>query len=95
MLMMSQLLYDDDDVTIHSCVINIRTDEFCVRPGLCEFSEAVSGSPNFHLPFDYIHYQSLTDNEQEFTVSLLTYTNISYGNIVAGEHTTSKCHYKQ
>ena len=62
-----------------------------MRPGLCEFSAGEA----LHLPFDYIHYQSLTDNEQEFTVSLLTYTNISYDNVVAGEHKTSKCHCKQ
>ena len=38
----------------------------------------IQNRPNgpFHLPFDYIHYQSLTNNGQEFTVSILTYTSI-------------------
>ena len=81
MMMMSQYIH------VQISVLNIRTDEFCLTEGLCEFSEGT-----LHLPFDYIHYQSLTDNEEEFTVSLLTYTSTSYDNVFAEEHKKSKCH---
>ena len=43
--------------------LQCRTEEFCPLNGTCVYSTT-------HPPFDYIHYQSLTGDEMEFTVSV-------------------------
>ena len=67
--------YCDDVILLCDDVTLFRTDDDCVRPGYCLFSNNRSDTnlgrnQYFHLPFDYIHYQSLTSDEQQFTVSI-------------------------